>query len=85
MWSNIFTLNSNVLLCRILIKLDFQQTIFFGRALNSNNFTGGIPRSLGNLSNLYWLDMADNQLSGSIPISSITAPGLNSLKKAKHL
>ncbi|KAE9455852.1 hypothetical protein C3L33_12247, partial [Rhododendron williamsianum] len=54
-------------------------------ALNSNNFTGKIPASLGNLSKLYWLDLADNQLTGSLPISTSTTPGLDLLKKAKHL
>lgn len=55
------------------------------RALNSNNFTGEIPHSLGNLSKLYWLDLADNQLSGSIPVSTLNSPGLDLLRKAKHL
>ncbi|KAK3027514.1 hypothetical protein RJ639_040229 [Escallonia herrerae] len=60
-----------------------------GRALNTNNFTGGIPPSLGRLSNLYWLDLAENQLTGSLPVSNmnttIPLPGLDLLKKAKHL
>jgi hypothetical protein len=51
------------------------------RALNSNKFTGGIPPTLGLLSNLIWLDMSANKLSGQIPVS----PGLNQLVKAKHL
>lgn len=54
-------------------------------ALNSNNFTGRIPPSLGTLSKLYWLDLADNQLMGSIPVSTPTSPGLDLLLKAKHL
>ncbi|CAK9177715.1 unnamed protein product [Ilex paraguariensis] len=54
-------------------------------ALNTNYFTGGIPPSLGNLSKLYWLDLADNQLTGSLPVSAATTPGLDLLKKAKHL
>ncbi|KAK2965566.1 hypothetical protein RJ640_018732 [Escallonia rubra] len=56
-------------------------------ALNTNNFTGGIPPSLGRLSNLYWLDLAENQLTGSLPVSNMdaTVPGLDLLKKAKHL
>lgn len=58
---------------------------YFNRALNSNNFTGQIPPSLGNLSKLYWLDLADNQLTGSIPVSTSKSPGLDLLKKAKHL
>ncbi|KAE8700516.1 hypothetical protein F3Y22_tig00110556pilonHSYRG00214 [Hibiscus syriacus] len=47
------------------------------RSLNSNSFTGSIPRSIGNLSKLYWLDLADNQLDGKIPVSDgPTRPGL---------
>ncbi|VAH65333.1 unnamed protein product [Triticum turgidum subsp. durum] len=53
-------------------------------ALNSNNFTGGIPPSFGLLSNLFWLDLADNQLSGPIPISSGGSPGLDLLTHTKH-
>lgn len=51
------------------------------RALNLNNFTGEIPPSLGKLSKLYALDLAENQLTGSIPVS----PGLDQLLAAKHL
>lgn len=58
---------------------------WFLRALNSNNFTGKIPTSLGNLTKVYWLDLADNQLTGPIPISSGSSPGLDLLLKAKHL
>jgi len=53
--------------------------------LNSNNFTGKIPPSLGKLSKIYWLDLADNQLTGPIPVSTSTSAGLDLLLKAKHL
>ncbi|MFS8002556.1 putative non-specific serine/threonine protein kinase [Helianthus anomalus] len=54
------------------------------RSLNLNRFTGEIPPTIGNLQNLYWLDLADNQLSGSIPVSSGNTPGLDRLTQAKH-
>lgn len=55
------------------------------RALNSNQFSGTIPASLGNLSNVYWLDLSYNQLSGQLPISSGTSPGLDLLVHTQHL
>lgn len=57
----------------------------FCRSLNSNGFSGVIPPSIGNLLNLYWLDLADNKLSGTIPVSTGSTPGLDLLVKAKHL
>ncbi|GAB4848582.1 hypothetical protein Ancab_003287 [Ancistrocladus abbreviatus] len=39
----------------------------FGGSLNSNDFTGNIPPSIGNLKNLYWLDLFDNQLYTCLP------------------
>ncbi|AQK95244.1 Leucine-rich repeat protein kinase family protein [Zea mays] len=54
------------------------------KALNSNKFTGTIPPTLGLLSNLFWLDLADNQLTGSIPVSTATTLGLDQLTHTKH-
>ncbi|KAL8116922.1 hypothetical protein AgCh_023197 [Apium graveolens] len=53
-------------------------------SLNLNSFNGHIPASIGNLSKLYWLDLADNKLSGEIPVSSESRPGLDLLVHAKH-
>ncbi|KAL7237832.1 hypothetical protein ACSBR2_004022 [Camellia fascicularis] len=50
------------------------------RSLSSNSFSGPIPPSIGNLFNLYWLDLSVNKLSGTIPVS----PGLDMLVNAKH-
>ncbi|OIW11745.1 hypothetical protein TanjilG_10947 [Lupinus angustifolius] len=55
-------------------------------ALNSNRFNRSIPHSIGNLSNVNWLDRADNQLEGRIPISDGQRQlGLDPLLKAQHL
>ncbi|MYI77919.1 MAG: hypothetical protein F4077_09240, partial [Gammaproteobacteria bacterium] len=35
--------------------------------LSSNNFSGRIPRSLGNITSLRRLDLSDNQFTGKIP------------------
>ncbi|WVY93788.1 hypothetical protein V8G54_032876 [Vigna mungo] len=58
---------------------------FVSKALNSNRFSGNIPRSLGNLTNINWLDLAENELEGTIPVSDDQGrPGLDLLLKAQH-
>ncbi|THG18119.1 hypothetical protein TEA_001644 [Camellia sinensis var. sinensis] len=44
-----------------------------------------LQTSMGNLFNLYWLDLTGNNLSGTIPVSNGSTPGLDKLVKAKHL
>lgn len=68
--------------------LDYQLISFPCRALNSNRFNGNIPHTIGNLSNIIWLDLSDNQLEGTIPTSNDDDNeelGLDKLLKAKHL
>ncbi|GKV31595.1 hypothetical protein SLEP1_g40272 [Rubroshorea leprosula] len=60
------------------------ETLIARRSLNSNNFGGQIPPSIGNLSNLYLLDLTDNQIEGPIPVSNETTPGLDMLVNTKH-
>uniref|UniRef100_A0A453FT03 LRR receptor-like serine/threonine-protein kinase n=1 Tax=Aegilops tauschii subsp. strangulata TaxID=200361 RepID=A0A453FT03_AEGTS len=50
-----------------------------------NQFTGRIPPELGLLTNLSWLDLSANQLSGQIPVSRGSDPGLDKLVATKHL
>jgi len=45
-------------------------------ALNNNRFTGPIPSSLGALKQLKWFDVAYNQLSGTLPVSTTSLDGL---------
>ncbi|GMP63533.1 hypothetical protein CsSME_00025175 [Camellia sinensis var. sinensis] len=61
------------------------QTFSAELSLSSNSFSGPIPPLMGNLFNLYWLDLTGNKLSGTIPISNGSTPGLDKLVKAKHL
>ncbi|KAL1332943.1 hypothetical protein AAHE18_11G064800 [Arachis hypogaea] len=67
-----------------LIREDLTGTVLFIGSLNSNSFIGRIPHSIGNLSNLYWLDLADNELQRPIPISNGSVPSLDNLHHAKH-
>ncbi|KAF2317292.1 hypothetical protein GH714_019463 [Hevea brasiliensis] len=53
-------------------------------SLASNKFNGEIPPSIGNLLNLYWLDITDNKLTGTIPVSNETSPGLDLLVNTGH-
>lgn len=55
------------------------------RSLTDNGFSGPIPASIGSLSNLYWLDLAENELEGPLPVSNGTTPGFDRLIHAKHL
>lgn len=55
------------------------------RFLNINHFSGNIPHSIGNLRNLIWLDLSENELDGTLPISNTTTPGLDMLLNAHHL
>nr|POE80143.1 putative leucine-rich repeat receptor-like protein kinase [Quercus suber] len=54
------------------------------RSLTNNSFNGPIPASIGSLSQLYWLDLANNQPEGHLLVSNATAPGLDMLLHAKH-
>lgn len=57
----------------------------FHSGLNSNKFTGRIPPSLGKLSKVKWLDLADNKLTGLLPNSRDNGAGLDQLLNAEHL
>jgi Leucine-rich repeat (LRR) protein len=67
------------------VTLSYNSLFSLPRALNVNKFTGRMPPSLGKLSKLTYLDLADNQLSGHLPISTTDVSGLDQLLKAQHL
>ena len=45
--------------------------------LNSNQLTGEIPSSIGNLTNLTYLLLGSNQLTGEIPSEICNIPSIN--------
>lgn len=47
--------------------------------LRTNKFTGTIPRDIGKLKKLSWLDVAENKLTGTIPSSLSNIPALKDL------
>ncbi|KAJ0078226.1 hypothetical protein Patl1_36636 [Pistacia atlantica] len=69
----------SVFLAKFLALLDLYRNWSLP-SLNSNNFSGEIPPSIGRLSKLYWLDLANSQLTGPIPVSD-----LDMLVQTKHL
>lgn len=85
MWSLAFWLPLRYRVKKRKEKKDLVIVFHRCRSLNSNKFSGSIPASLGRLSNLYWFDLADNKLSGGLPVFDGTNPGLDNLTNTKHL
>lgn len=52
--------------------------------MSSNNFTGGIPASIGNLCSLRLLNLSGNQLEGQIPASLSNISTLEQLDLSKN-
>jgi len=71
-------------LCTLIEKGLFI-TFYAYRSLNNKKFQGPIPTSLGGILDLYWLDLGNNLLTGELPVSNGTGPGLDNLTDAKHL
>ena len=73
--------------CKIIsVPLINLQVIFCSvRDFNSNNLSGPIPTSLGNLVKFNWLDLAENQLTRTLLVSNASQPGLDRLVAAQHL
>lgn len=57
------------------------------RSLTGNNISGEIPPSLGLLSHLHWLDLSENSLTGTLPVSTSSPndTGLDNLNSILHL
>ncbi|KAF3650316.1 hypothetical protein FXO38_17219 [Capsicum annuum] len=51
----------------LLLRGLYKNGLLHHVAVKSNNFTGEIPPILGNLSKLYWLDLADNVKQDRFP------------------
>ncbi|HET7115445.1 MAG TPA: leucine-rich repeat domain-containing protein, partial [Hanamia sp.] len=66
------------------ITLDGNNRVKF-LSLVSNQLTGSLPSSIGNLTNLQELELGSNQLSGSIPSSLGNLPNLQYLDLANNL
>ncbi|XP_065874191.1 receptor-like protein EIX1 isoform X2 [Euphorbia lathyris] len=59
--------------------------IFFtSLRLSSNNFSGSIPKSIGNLTSLYFLHLWNNSLSGELPMSLQNCSGLKTIFLGKN-
>ena len=54
-------------------------------ALQSNHLNGAIPATLGDLTELTWLDVSFNQLFGSIPVKLSQLPQLTVLDVQSNL
>lgn len=71
--------------CRNLQKSPAAMLFVCCRGLNGNKINGQLPAELGK-TNLTWLDISTNKISGPIPIANATNPiGLDNLTTIVHL